>query len=320
MRISPLTFKNQVVDLQLKDPTKDLGREMPIPLTIMEDKNTLFDSRAKTVFGHLDSRATKIVAILRKQLLVQIYADHALISSSDHKTISKLKGKSKKPRVGSSLGLFVVLYGLPGLFDVLGLFLGKFDLCLQHPRNCNQNVPYLNPHCLSPQSPQIIYTQDCNDLLELDFPPVSETFFNPIDLLADTTEQATLLDTETPQALKTPLYYHQKQALTFMMQREEGWNLNGKDIWKAETNALGRSVYVNTITRQRQHHPPTDFRGGLLADSPGLGKSLSIIALIASFEEIREGIKLGDACSTTTLLVVPKTCRLMIFSTTKTEY
>ena len=40
--------------------------------------------------------------------------------------------------------------------------------------------------------------------------------------------------------------------------------------------------YINTITERQQRYPPPDFRGGLLADQMGLGKTLTMIALITS--------------------------------------
>ena len=86
-----------------------------------------------------------------------------------------------------------------------------------------------------------------------------------------------------------------------MMRREQGWALDGpvKDVWSREIGEHGHSSYashgsifssmkayvnsyVNTVTGSRQDSPPPDFRGGLLADQMGLGKSLSMISLIAS--------------------------------------
>lgn len=74
--------------------------------------------------------------------------------------------------------------------------------------------------------------------------------------------------------------------------------------------------YVNTVTGAYQDSPPPDFRGGLLADQMGLGKSLSMISLIlsnpASDLKTAEPAYLNslgsdDAVSLvkTTLLVVP---------------
>jgi len=56
-----------------------------------------------------------------------------------------------------------------------------------------------------------------------------------------------LLETETPLALPTRL--HQKQALTFMLRREQGWAFKdtGKDVWTKKEVNWGPPVYVNNI-------------------------------------------------------------------------
>lgn len=80
------------------------------------------------------------------------------------------------------------------------------------------------------------------------------------------------------------------------------------DIWNEEVDIQGQKVYINNITGQKQMRPPEQFRGGLLIDAPGLGKTLSIIALIAAdLEEQKKYEHTNDRCPT--LLVVPKTCR-----------
>lgn len=132
---------------------------------------------------------------------------------------------------------------------------------------------------------------------------------NPIDLFADVTLQDVLIDAEPPKALSTELYKHQKQALTFMAQREGGWAMDGhhKDIWKEEKDAFGQASYHNIISGLKQKRPPNQFKGGLLIDAPGLGKSLSILALLAYGVENSEPSSAGKPFSSTTLLIVPKT-------------
>ncbi|MCJ1252016.1 hypothetical protein MMC30_009254 [Trapelia coarctata] len=137
-----------------------------------------------------------------------------------------------------------------------------------------------------------------------------QDYQNPIDLFADSAEQEDLAVTHSPRALRTELYKHQKQALTFMLLREKGWALKSeqrKDIWKAETDATGRRVFKNTISGQKQVKPPEDFRGGLLIDAPGLGKSLSIISLILSTKANSGWKGPADAPLAATLLIAPKT-------------
>ncbi|KAL9583667.1 MAG: hypothetical protein Q9212_002571 [Teloschistes hypoglaucus] len=94
----------------------------------------------------------------------------------------------------------------------------------------------------------------------------------------------------------------------FMIHRESGWALDGRyqDIWKAETDEQGQKLYSNYITGQTQMRPPEQFRGGLLIDAPGLGKSLSILSLIAAdLEGWNDPDRRPDA-RRQTLLVVPK--------------
>ncbi|KAK0630872.1 SNF2 family N-terminal domain-containing protein, partial [Bombardia bombarda] len=75
---------------------------------------------------------------------------------------------------------------------------------------------------------------------------------------------------------------HQKQALTFMMQRERGWDYEAAsmDYWDY-VESTQASFFVNRISGAYQEHEPTQFRGGVVGDPMGLGKSLSMIALVA---------------------------------------
>ena len=99
-----------------------------------------------------------------------------------------------------------------------------------------------------------------------------------------------------------------------MLEREKGWAISRglrKDVWKREADAIGRVAYVNTISGQKQLNPPPEFRGGLLIDAPGLGKTLSIISLILSTRGCQLSLGDGEPSAPTTLLVVPKSCESM---------
>lgn len=306
-----------MIDLKIKLSADYRPQETPIPLDLMDDSRTLFDSRTKANFGYLDPTAIKIISVLRQDLDIQLFGHSSFNSQKEQSGAGmKLNQRARVVNLAPSLSLYVILYGNSALCERVGSFAAKCNLYLQHPWYCDRNVPYKNPHCLTPPNTRTVYTFDMYDLLDPDIVSESDTFCNPIDLFADSAEQETLLDAATPQALRTKLYKHQKQALTFMMQRESGWALSGhhKDIWKQEINTFGRVVYLNTISGQKQLKPPKEFRGGLLIDAPGLGKSLSIIALIASTTESQQRMQSGTVSSTTTLLVVPKTCKLTPFS------
>ena len=299
----------QIIDLCFTMPHSYVTHETPVPLEVLEDSCTLRDTKSGASFGVLDHKSRKILEVLQKEITIQIYADLSPVNPQRNNTKS---GSGKKARrLNQPMALYVILYGAKALFESVGLFAIKCNLFLQHPRYCNKNVPYQNPHCLSPQEGKDAYTYDLNNSLCMDDNLDLELFANPIDLFANVAEQEALVGTDSPRALKTMLYNHQMQALTFMIQKEGGWAMDGdhKDMWKKQKDAFGRTVYFNTITGQKQSRPPQQFRGGLLIDAPGLGKSLSIIALIAAdCERIVQDDCQGTSLSTT-LLIIPKTCK-----------
>ncbi len=122
-----------------------------------------------------------------------------------------------------------------------------------------------------------------------------------------------------------------------MLKRENGWALSDidQDIWRELIDdkrrrfytlpiahaSLNEARYVNNITGDIQDVVPVQFRGGLLADPMGLGKTLSTIALIAS-DRNRTGklaIAQDDSFESiltkrkTTLLVAPSTREIRFF-------
>ncbi|CAN9284978.1 unnamed protein product [Alternaria alternata] len=112
----------------------------------------------------------------------------------------------------------------------------------------------------------------------------------------------------------TPLVEDQTvAALFFMVNREMGWALEDGacDVWTKLTRDTS-ALYRNNITGDVQTDQPRSFKGGILADTMGLGKSLSMIALLThgidSFNE--EDLSTRPTFTShrdvdTTLLVVP---------------
>ncbi|EMC96373.1 hypothetical protein BAUCODRAFT_472676 [Baudoinia panamericana UAMH 10762] len=85
--------------------------------------------------------------------------------------------------------------------------------------------------------------------------------------------------------IKTPLLAHQKQALHFMVTHEHADSLAAgqpsSSLWQSRINPRGQQIWVNVITGHEMFHQPEPTRGGILADMMGLGKTLSILSLIA---------------------------------------
>ena len=62
--------------------------------------------------------------------------------------------------------------------------------------------------------------------------------------------------------------------------------------------------YFNTTTREYSEYPPEEFKGGILANSMGLGKSLSIISLFAT-GWVDGGETAKNGARQPTLLIIP---------------
>ncbi|XP_024518098.1 putative SWI/SNF-related matrix-associated actin-dependent regulator of chromatin subfamily A member 3-like 1 [Selaginella moellendorffii] len=76
--------------------------------------------------------------------------------------------------------------------------------------------------------------------------------------------------------IKSSLMQHQKEALAWMVQRENSSAL--PPFWEKK----GTTMYTNTLTNVTSAKRPESLRGGILADDMGLGKTLTVLALIAT--------------------------------------
>jgi SWI/SNF-related matrix-associated actin-dependent regulator of chromatin subfamily A3 len=143
----------------------------------------------------------------------------------------------------------ITLYGRSSLFDHVGSFFQDHDMHLQDPESCKHVVPYQNPHKLPRRDGRVIMTS------ELEKKGVSILFIENqrgADLLDELTSQQDLAEAAQPPSIRSKLqrspllayrhinvytdqnFRHQLQALTFMLQREQGWAWDGSraDIWE----------------------------------------------------------------------------------------
>ncbi|KAH6710614.1 SNF2 family N-terminal domain-containing protein [Leptodontidium sp. MPI-SDFR-AT-0119] len=221
-----------------------------------------------------------------------------------------LKGK-RGGRFQQSWTLNVIIYGPQELEGAIGQFLSQQKMYLQDPLHCDRSVPYRNPHIIPPENGEVLMTDSIDshsanlEIERLEAGP---------DLLSQLMSDAVPLpETQPSDIVKTALFCHQKQALTFMLRREQGWQMDGPgDIWTSNMDFLGRTRYRNNVSETYQAEPPAPFKGGLLADDMGLGKTLSMISVIAS-NQIPKSFPsppmtpepIDSAGVKTTLLIVP---------------
>ncbi|EQB57127.1 hypothetical protein CGLO_02764 [Colletotrichum gloeosporioides Cg-14] len=208
--------------------------------------------------------------------------------------------------------LTITVYGSVEDTTEVGNWFQQYEVYLQDPLVCHQNAPYYNPHKLSSEDPGTclmladvvdqstshIQLQDINSGLDM------------LDLLSS---RQILDEARQPKAILSPLKKHQKQALTFMLRREQGWGAEDAhaDVWRKIDNDLGRRLFVNMVSETQQVEEPPQFYGGIIADPMGLGKTLTMIALAATDleEDIRatyqEWNKNDDPSVKATLIIIP---------------
>ncbi|KAI8721575.1 Helicase ATP-binding domain-containing protein [Fusarium sp. LHS14.1] len=187
--------------------------------------------------------------------------------------------------------LEITVYGPSDIFDEIGEWFEEYQVYLQDPRECHINAKYYNPH----------------RLLLMNFPL---SIPQQKDLLDDLDSQDDLEETAQPTVIKRILRKHQKQALTFMLRREQGWAFYDQrpDVWEMRENDRER-VFLNRISNAYQAEEPPQCYGGIIADPMGLGKTLTMIALAASDLD-RESTDMdtsedGQLSVAATLIIVP---------------
>ncbi|KAM0231289.1 hypothetical protein ACHAPO_008672 [Fusarium lateritium] len=216
----------------------------------------------------------------------------------------------KSPR-GSTIpcNLNISVYGPEEIFEELGKWFEHYQVYLQDPRECHLDVRYCNPHRLS--TDDIFGCPLLSDVVSQSSRSLElESVAQQSDLLDELCSHENLEEAPQPSVIKRDLKRHQKQALTFMVRREQGWAFSGQDpdIWEVRDTNQGRH-YLNRVSGASQVEEPPQCYGGIVADPMGLGKTLTMIALVATdMNNQNRNDNSGeefDQTVPTTLIVVP---------------
>lgn len=186
----------------------------------------------------------------------------------------------------TKLSISITVYGPQELLNEIGDWLQHHDIYLQDPTVCHLDVQYCNPQRLSLIDPGLcplvshVVSQSSKLFYFQELPETSDF----LDIISG---QDDLEETQPHHIIQAMLHKHQKQALTFMLRRELGWSASGgpADIWEAHDTPTSR-VFINRISELHQNDPPPAFSGGIIADPMGLGKTLTMIALVATDLEL----------------------------------
>ncbi|KAA1130014.1 hypothetical protein PGTUg99_001321 [Puccinia graminis f. sp. tritici] len=217
------------------------------------------------------------------------------------------------------LPLQLLLFCLPESISSVAAYLSRSGVSLEHPVSYHSEMHlgclYDNPHSSQPREAlDSIRQRLLGPNLPYSTTPISRNNFQ----VCDTQQQVATIfkslasgvdldETEPGHMIITSLYPHQKQALSFMLDREtlkvvppdlksarnptERKALEKEDeenlvsLWKKTRDTYGRHVgWMNVVTGIQQigKETPPQCRGAILADDMGLGKTISIISLIST--------------------------------------
>ncbi|WAQ83552.1 hypothetical protein PtA15_3A923 [Puccinia triticina] len=220
------------------------------------------------------------------------------------------------------LPLQLLLFCSPESVTSIATYLTRSGVSLEHPVSYHPEMHlgclYNNPHSSQPREAIEAIRQR---LLghSAAYPPhqISRTNTQACDthqqvatIFKSLASGVDLDETEPGHMVVTSLYPHQKQALSFMLDREtpklvtpdlksarnatERNALEKEDeenlvsLWKKTRDSYGRHVgWMNVVTGIQQigKQTPPQCRGAILADDMGLGKTISIISLISATHE-----------------------------------
>ncbi|KAF7522527.1 hypothetical protein G7054_g12116 [Neopestalotiopsis clavispora] len=252
--------------------------------------------------------------------MMQMLLDEEMLQLFVTCSTSKIEQSSRNSSKLSALipcTLDIVVYGPSSLHKEIGPWFQQFDIFLQDPRICHLDAKYFNPHRLSAD---FNCCQLLSEVISKSAVPIqlSEISQRP-DLLSILSECQDLEEAPQPAIIGSILKRHQKQALSFMLSRENGWGFCHRqkkpDLWVVVDTTQGRQ-YLNTVSEASQIEEPSEFAGGIVADPMGLGKTLTMISLVAtdierscSFQESYSAITEEKAQVAATLIIVPPPCQ-----------
>jgi SWI/SNF-related matrix-associated actin-dependent regulator of chromatin subfamily A3 len=222
------------------------------------------------------------------------------------------------------------VYGLSSVRSAVGQKLSDDGLYLQHTKHCEEDVKYENPHMLAYEDvDQNDYDMEV-DNMEVDNMDLKN--WRPEDVqqtlvevcLAETKDRH-FREEQGYMHITVPLLPHQKQAVPFMVEREVGPITDDANLWKW-TEDETRSGFRHRITGCWATEPRLEVGGGILADDPGMGKTLSTLSLIGrrladaqawsqSHDEEHKTNSRTSVRSKATLVVVPSLPIMIIWLT-----
>ncbi|KAJ2988129.1 hypothetical protein NUW58_g4138 [Xylaria curta] len=263
---------------------RQASQDLPASFEVQLDSASRFTSKNYSfIRGRVHTEHAQLLQGVTDEKTLDLY----VTCTADARPVAKKRGRT---HMLWPCTLDITVYGPFDLFDELGNWFQDYEVHLQDPRVCHLDTKYCNPQRLSSVRPWPLVSEIVSQRL---FPTPKE-IPERSDFLDILSSHVDLEETPQPLTIRTSLKSHQKQALTFMLDRERGWGFNRghADIWEIVDTGSGR-VFLNTISRLCQPEEPLNFFGGIIADPMGFGKTLTMISLVATDKDAGE---MTDIC------------------------
>ncbi|KAK7987390.1 hypothetical protein PG989_007705 [Apiospora arundinis] len=239
----------------------------PGVLVNMESANCLTSAD----YGHFKAQSL----LAHTQMLNALVEDSVLklfVTCTPSKVVQKKTGGPKRSdRMPCTLD--VVVYGPAGdICEEWSSYFEGSDIYLQDPQVCHWDTKYFNPHRLS--------TTDLSSC-----PLVSEVVLNSTtlmqvsqiaqrpDLLSSLSGAQDLEETPQPSCIKSTLKRHSPSCCAENV---------GGGLMNFHAHPIYGKLWTPVTSGISQSDEPDEFAGGIVADPMGLGKTLTMISLVAT--------------------------------------
>ncbi|KAI1095967.1 SNF2 family N-terminal domain-containing protein [Rostrohypoxylon terebratum] len=226
--------------------------------------------------------------------------DSRLELRTDCRIPTRLKqpGEEEGRATSTSYTLDLMLYGPRKSGRHVARHLAQRNIWLRNPPRVEPGIKYENPQLIEGQRPPPVIKEPVLRQIPTTVVPqavrnVEEIRSEVMGVFDSLTKSEELPEMDPGPRVQTDLLKHQKQGLYFMTNKEQPrqFGSDGKiadSFWQIRRHHNGQNIYYNVITGQSQRDPPPESLGGILADMMGLGKTLSILSLVASSLEQAE--------------------------------
>jgi len=180
----------------------------------------------------------------------------------------------------------ITLYGRESKAKMVATLLGQNNMFLNDPVLPEPGIPYKNPQ-YEDKDPLARKGASSSSAVRTQYTVrTTEEVKNEITAVLDSLEKEQILEETEPAAeVKTTLLPHQKQGLSFMLKKEQAWDMENEQsnssLWRLKTTPSGAKKYTNVITGEDSKTKPAEARGGILADEMGLGKTVGSLHLLS---------------------------------------